>query len=923
MTPHAAQSARRHVAGLLAVAGVSVALGAPALARQNTPATPPVTTPPARPAPANPPQGSGQTFTVDLRDEVALSQIVELIRKDQGIQVFYTDDLSNEKIYLPAPVSVPGDRVLDFLVELLEAKGYTLVKGSFGVYTVTRTGDDIKPQMDPENGEYASTQVVDTKGIKPSALQSFVSTIGGLTNAVYSDEFGVIIVTDAPGKIRKLRQLVDTIVLARQQLEYSTLEVHHISATVARDRILQLIGEMNQQAPVTGQAQNQQQNKAGNNQQQQVGAPSGGVAAQSSNLTFQLLVNAQSNSLWFRGRPEERRYVETLLAMVDVPNKMRSVFYPVGTRAAEVIAYQGAREGLGDVTTYQSTSGGEEPGVVGLANSRQQQFQQQQQQQGAGQGPQNNQGNSAGFVIYPEAGGFMYHGTPDQHTRILELAKDLQPLSQGDLVTMEFYKLKHAKSDDVVEILGNLLGEQGGSANQGSLLGGDISRRQSNNRRPSQERQNSRSSSGLNQGRDSAGRESGGSSTQGGMGAVGDEETTVISDYKSNQVIVKARQRLQPEFAKLIQRLDSRRPQVFVDAKIVAVTDNQNNRLAVEVQGIFGQFGVNTNFGLSDPPEDILGRKTVNTGLPALTAAIVRSESVPLIITALQSNTDSKILATPQLLVDDNEDASVLSENEIPTAVTRTDNSGQDFTSVGEPSRAGTSLEVTPQISENAVKLDVRVEQSSFTGEATPTLPPPVQRNVLSSLVTVPRDCTIVIGGLTLEADTSTIVKVPLLGDIPLAGLLFRDTVTRRQRTTLFVFLTPTIMTDPNFADLRLLTKGPAAAVTLDTDHIMPPPTLARMDIGNVVFPDALPPPQEFTLESSTTTPPSPGSPAPANAPPRDQPAPTPPIPPAPDAPRPAGPIPIDQGNPAPSRPPASGRPENEPAPSGPKKINP
>jgi type II secretory pathway component GspD/PulD (secretin) len=291
----------------------------------------------------------------------------------------------------------------------------------------------------------------------------------------------------------------------------------------------------------------------------------------------------------------------------------------------------------------------------------------------------------------------------------------------------------------------------------------------------------------------------------------------------------------------------------------------------VETQILAGQFGLNTDFGLGTLGDDFFGRKGIATGLPGLTAAVVRSDFVPFIITAIQNNTDSKILATPQLLVDDNEPATVLSENEIPTSVIRTDNSGQDFTSVGDPSRAGTSLEVTPQISENAVKLDIFIEQSAFTGEPTAELPPPVQRNNLSSLVTVPRDCTIVIGGLTFESDTKTVVKVPLLGDIPLAGLLFRDTVTRKTRTTLYVFLTPTIMTDPTFADLRLLTKGPAAAIELDSDHLMPPPELVRMPVGSPVVPAPLPEPELLS-------------------PPSDL------VPPAPSGPIPTGPLPIDGG---------------------------
>ncbi len=803
---------------MAAVAGLAVSMGAGhSSMRQPEPARP------ALPQPL---------FTIDLRNEVPLPQIIDLIRKDQGMQVIYADDLSEQKIYLPAPVSIPGDRVLNFLTLLLEQKGYTMVRNDLGIYMIIPL-DNIKSQGISTRDPQASTQIVDTRGLKPSGLQSHVNIIGGLSQAVYDDDLGIILVTDSPGKIDVLRQLIDQIVRVRDTVQFIPFEVRNISAVTARDRILALAGEM---TGATGQAPGQPQGLPQPGSKQAPGVQQGGAATNaqsSSNLSFQLIVDPQSNSLLFRGRPEEKAYVEALLAIVDVPNKMKSTFYEVGVRAAEVIAFQGSREGLGDVSTYTSTAEEDTTGL-GLAAPRPGL---QNQQQIPGQQQQNpGASNTAGFVIYPEAGGFMYHGTLEQHTRIKQLATDLKQLSQGDLITMEFYKLKHAKAEDVVGIIGSLLGEDTGSGNQGSILGGDLGRNQ-NNRRGGSNRQNDPLNQDSSSRRGDRGSRT--SDTGGGFGAVGNDETSIIEDQKNNQVIVKTRQRLQPDFAKLIRRLDSRRPQVYVNAQIVAVTESQDNRLAVETQILAGQFGLNTNFGLGSFGEmgDFQSRKDVATSLPGLTAALIRSESVPFIITAIQNNSDSRILATPQLLVDDNESANVLSENEIYTQVTQPTDVGGPITSVGDPVSAGTSLEVTPQISENAVKLDVYIEQSSFTGTATVNLPPPVQRNSLGSLVTVPRDCTIVIGGLTFESDTKTVVKVPLLGDIPLAGHLFRDTQTIRQRATLYVFLTPTIMTDPSFADLRLLTRGPAAEVDLDSDHIMPPPALAPMKIGSPIVP--------------------------------------------------------------------------------------
>jgi type II secretory pathway component GspD/PulD (secretin) len=622
------------------------------------------------------------------------------------------------------------------------------------------------------------------------------------------------LVTDSPRRTQLIRDLVERLVEERSRVQFMRFEVKHIAASIARDRILALIGS----APETGLGQFIQPQQPGAKGAPGVAQPiSVGAPGQTSTNFSELRLDPQSNALLFMGRAADGAYIEQMLALVDAPNTLVSRWYPVGGQAAEAIAAAASREGLGDIT-YQETEGVTQPvGAPGL-NVPQAGFQQFGQQ-----GQRGLQGS--GFVIYPESGGFMYHGTLTQHARVDALVGELEPLTRGEQIVYEFYKLKYAKAEDVAEIIQNLLSNQLPTGNEGAILGRDLGAG-----RDRLGSQRDRAIRAAQQAQQQQQQQPGG---EGQAAIFGDENTFVLADEKNNQIVVKAVQRVQPQFHDLIQRLDLRRPQVFINAKIIAVTDSMNFRLAVETQIIAGQFGLNTDFGLSRFGDNSFTQpKMVDTGLAGLTSALVKSEYVPFILHALQNNTDARVLATPQLLVDANEEAEISSVNVVPTQVSSQSNS-TTITSQGEDATAGTTLIVTPQISESSVKLDLDITQSSFTGapSAPGLAPPSLENHLASASVTVPPDATVVIGGLTLESVQNTIIKVPLLGDIPLVKHLFRDTNKSSQRATLYVFLTPTIMRDPNFADLRLLTRGPMAAVRLEPEVEVPPaePISARI----------------------------------------------------------------------------------------------
>jgi type II secretory pathway component GspD/PulD (secretin) len=219
---------------------------------------------------------------------------------------------------------------------------------------------------------------------------------------------------------------------------------------------------------------------------------------------------------------------------------------------------------------------------------------------------------------------------------------------------------------------------------------------------------------------------------------------------------------------------------------------------------------------------------------------------VPFIINATKTNGNSRIVATPQLLVDDNAESTVSTVQTQPYQVTTTTDFAQNITF--EEARAETSLQLTPQISPGGtIRLEYEILQQTFTTIPSDGSPPPTLANTIGGeSVTVPNGGTVVIGGLGITNEGETIVKVPLLGDIPLLGHLFRDTDRDASETKLYVFLTPRVLRNPTLDDYRLISLGPFADVDLP-DYI---PTLDAVMIKSSLQGDKPAEPEGFVLPS-------------------------------------------------------------------------
>lgn len=760
----------------------------------------------------------------DFSGPIELTALVELVARVLNLNIVIHGELGGTVVF-NAPVKLKKDRLLGLLDSLLEQQDYTIT------YDDASTFYNVVPFGSVPVGLgdlMATTRVFSTPNIRPSALKAAIeaqvgamppSPSGGVARQIaYIDELGVIVATDTPRRLGAIGSLIDRFLEEFAKSDFIRLELTNIAAPVARERALQLIG----QAP---QRSNQMQipGMEAMNQQQQQPTRTGPAL---DNLGDRLTVDPQGNALIFRGLPEEIKQVQAVLAVIDVTNALVPKQYFAGTAASQ-IADIARQQGLGEVTTIQPSNQNSGMEMYGYDyNSMMQQAMRKNQNIG---GPV--------MVVDESRGTIIYYGTSQQHELLDKLISELD--LQSEKVVIRAYKLRHSDAEELAEVIMGLLNNQSVSGESPLLPDGSSNPSFNGNMM-----NNGTSRPVVNQPSGLPGETS-------EDGLMLDNRAFVIADIANNQVLVKAPSGQQQDFKKLIDKLDLRRPQVYIEAQIVVVTADDRLRLAFETQLINanGTGGViNTDFGLSSYAESgqpILDPKTVGIGT-GFTGAIIRSSSVPIIMQALANETDAKVIASPRILVDDNEEASIVSTDQQPVTTISRGSSGQSDVVTSDYVDAETNLTVTPKISEGGyLRLAYEITLSSFTGEGQTVsgtvLPPPRRENIIQSdSITIPHDGTVVVGGLVVDSDSITIAKVPLLGDIPIIGHLFRSTNKGTRKTVLYVFLTPRILRDPEFDDLRLLTAGPAHRSKINTDIPDMEPTSMEI-LGPAGTPTAVP----------------------------------------------------------------------------------
>lgn len=312
-----------------------------------------------------------------------------------------------------------------------------------------------------------------------------------------------------------------------------------------------------------------------------------------------------------------------------------------------------------------------------------------------------------------------------------------------------------------------------------------------------------------------------------GRSATTNRDISIDAHEASNALVITAEPDMMRSLEEVIRQLDIRRAQVMVEAIIVEVFEGDGAQLGVQwgsekgggqqfTNGTvpIGTLGVAikrgedrvtkvTNVSQNGTPYET--ENTIQGDLTALGSVLgslngtmfgVVKDGWGAVVQAVSTDTNSNILARPHMTTMDNEEAFFIVGQEVPiiTGAAAGANNANPFQTV-DRKEVGIKLKVTPQINEGtAVQLLIEQEVSSVSGATAVDIS--INKREIKTTVLVDDKGTVVLGGLIDEDVQESVSKVPLLGDIPIIGALFKSTRTDKRKRNLMVFIRPTIIRD-------------------------------------------------------------------------------------------------------------------------------
>ncbi len=297
------------------------------------------------------------------------------------------------------------------------------------------------------------------------------------------------------------------------------------------------------------------------------------------------------------------------------------------------------------------------------------------------------------------------------------------------------------------------------------------------------------------------------------IGVKQERQITAIANKDANRVILDVDPRFEDTVMNVVRELDQPPPQVLIQVLIIEVT--MDNSLELGVEFAFQDL----QFAKAGPTDTTTFDYVAGTDIGAAGSGLggftftVTGADFNFLFRTLQNEGNLNVLSRPQIVAMDNQKASIDVSSDVPYVTgTSTTTGGQITTSVGR-SDVGIQLEVTPQINPDGfVRMEIKQTVSDVTGSTVDVAPgvtaPVFFKREANTTVTVKDNETVVLGGLITSRVENREQKVPLAGDVPILGLLFRHQTDTSKRTELLLVLTPhVIRTIDDYHELSVIER--------------------------------------------------------------------------------------------------------------------
>jgi type II secretory pathway component GspD/PulD (secretin) len=271
-----------------------------------------------------------------------------------------------------------------------------------------------------------------------------------------------------------------------------------------------------------------------------------------------------------------------------------------------------------------------------------------------------------------------------------------------------------------------------------------------------------------------------------------DQEIAVVAEQTSNTLLLSANHRYFQQIRSMIEELDAAQPQVLIQVLLAEVTLDNAMDLGLEWShgGSKGDvsYGIGTDFGVADSIKNFGGFSSAVTG-----------SDFNFLLRALKQQGRLEVLSRPQIVTSDNKPATINIGQKVPLVDQSRLDAQNNLTTQFRYEDVGVNLTVTPKISPDGfVKMEIGTTNSAISSSTVEvnkgSTVPIINQRKANTTVSAQSGQTIIIGGLIGTTDDKRVKKMPVLGEIPYLGALFRTSTTKRERKELLIMLTPVVM---------------------------------------------------------------------------------------------------------------------------------
>jgi type II secretory pathway component GspD/PulD (secretin) len=737
-----------------------------------------------------------EMLELDLPEKLNIIELLDLMGKYLHLDYLYDEKALAGKevsLRLQGPIKV---RDLYPLVEsVLKFRGFVMTrKGNLVTIVPTEEALNIDPALHSEAGEVRLGDVVITrvfklKHIDTASAQNLLVGMKLGANISPIPETGTLIVTEYAYRMARVEELLEMVDQPGAPRQFRFRQLKYTMAATLAPKIKALAEQLgNVSVTVAAPSPAQPPARPARVRPEPTptpAAPAAATAAAAAKPAVYLDADERTNRILMVGLEGQLIVVDSLIDALDVEQQdLRTMrLYDIQHVGADEVVKKlqelniisGGKTTGGKITAGARPSGPGAPGAPAPAAPAP-----------AATAEVEPLAEEPQVVVIESTNSLLVNATAEQHIRIATIISYVDSETLTRAIPYEIYPLENQKPEDLAEVLQKFIQET--IKDKEGKIQQTIKKTE--------------------------------------------EDIIIVPDKNTFSILVYANKKNQEWIGSLIKQLDKRRPQVLIDVMLVAITEDDSFTYDLQLVSKLPEMAAGGGMQKLIP---LLQNAT--TGFPSNTVKEVTSypgstggqgfyadSHIQALLTLMQKKGYGRVLARPKILVNDNEKGHIDTTTTLYVARNTSTAVVAGTTTAGVPQTVGTSttfdqypsgikLDITPHISEGSLlRLELTMSRSSQApppaGALADTPPNPKTEDNVNTVVTVPDNSTIILGGIITLNQVKNNSKVPFLGDIPIAGGLFRNINNTGNQSKLYVFVKANILRpDETVAGLEDLRK--------------------------------------------------------------------------------------------------------------------